>query len=354
MLRHSKIVFLICGNHRFPQHLNNIFSASFFGDEARREVDVLDLDLLIPLSLAERRIILVGDHRQLPHLLDPDVERELELSAHDEVENVLRRSLFEKLFRELQALERRDGIKRTATLDVQYRMHPVLGRFISERFYEPHGVTIRSVRGESEFAHNVTLSNGVSLAGKPAAWIELPHARAPEKAGRSKRRPVEARRVAQEAWHILEENPELTLGVITFYAAQREEIFAALSRLGLTERYDDGAYRVLEQWRRTPSGRERLRVGTVDAFQGMEFDVVLLSLTRSNRVTGSSEAARRRRYGFLLLENRLCVAMSRQQRLLVVVGDPAMAEGPAAWEAVPALAAFKQLCEGPHGTIVRD
>ena len=34
-----------------------------------------------------------------------------------------------------------------------------------------------------------------------------------------------------------------------------------------------------------------------------------------------------RRYGFLLLENRLCVAMSRQHRLLVVVGDSAMAKG---------------------------
>mgnify|MGYP001795897056 CR=1 FL=1 len=29
------------------------------------------------MSKAERRIILVGDHRQLPHILEEDIERQL-------------------------------------------------------------------------------------------------------------------------------------------------------------------------------------------------------------------------------------------------------------------------------------
>ena len=82
---------------------------------------------------------------------------------------------------------------------------------------------------------------------------------------------------------------------------------------GLTER-DDEEIRVRDEWLRTTDGRERLRVGTVDSFQGKEFDVVFLSLTRSNNVRGEDDAAQRRRYGFLMLENRLCVAMSRQRR----------------------------------------
>ena len=40
-------------------------------DEAAR---ANPLDLFIPLSAASRRIILVGDHRQLPHMLEPDIE----------------------------------------------------------------------------------------------------------------------------------------------------------------------------------------------------------------------------------------------------------------------------------------
>ena len=132
-------------------------------DEAARSNP---LDLLIPMSRAERRIVLVGDHRQLPHLLEPDVEREIEQSAQRETRSALRQSLFEKLFTDLREREKRDGIKRTVTLNQQYRMHPLLGRFVSEQFYEPHGEGFDSARDEAEFAHAVCLKNGVSVARK--------------------------------------------------------------------------------------------------------------------------------------------------------------------------------------------
>ncbi|PJI51565.1 hypothetical protein CTI14_57840 [Methylobacterium radiotolerans] len=38
----------------------------------------------------------------------------------------------------LQEHEKRDGIKRVVTLDQQYRMHPVLGQFVSDTFYAAH------------------------------------------------------------------------------------------------------------------------------------------------------------------------------------------------------------------------
>lgn len=321
-------------------------------DEAAR---ANPLDLLIPMALAERRIILVGDHRQLPHLLEPDVEREIEQSVQKETRAALRQSLFEKLFTELRAREKRDGVKRTVTLNRQYRMHPRLGRFVSEQFYERHGEGFDSGRDGEEFAHAVSLKSGDSLAGKVAAWIDVPCGRGPESEGRSKRRPAEARRVAREAHAVVSRHPGLSVGVITFYAAQRDEILAAMcdGAIDLTERDDEGGFRIRDRWRRTSDGRERLRVGTVDAFQGKEFDVVFLSLTRSNRIQAKDEAARRRRYGFLLLENRLCVAMSRQHRLLVVVGDSEMTTGPEAESSVPGLRAFRELCEGPHGRVIR-
>ena len=95
-------------------------------DEAARSNP---LDLMIPMACAERRIVLVGDHRQLPHLLEPDIEREIELSAQEETRAALRQSLFERLFNELREREKKDGVRRTVTLDTQYRMHPLLGRF---------------------------------------------------------------------------------------------------------------------------------------------------------------------------------------------------------------------------------
>ena len=321
-------------------------------DEAARSNP---LDLLIPMACAERRIVLVGDHRQLPHLLQPDVEREIERSAQAETRSALHQSLFEKLFTELRERERKDGVRRAVTLNTQYRMHPLLGRFVSEQFYAPHGEGFGSGRNEEEFAHDVALKGDVALAGKVAAWVDVPHARGGERPGRSKRRPVEARGVAEQAHAVAARHPELSVGVITFYKAQRDEILEAMSvaGIGLTEPDDEGGYRIRDEWRRTGDGRERLRIGTVDAFQGKEFDVVFLSLTRSNDIPVKDEATRRRRYGFLLLENRLCVAMSRQHRLLVVVGDRAMAAGQDAKVSVPGLSAFLELCEGPHGRIVR-
>ena len=64
-------------------------------DEAAR---ANPLDLMIPLAQARRRIVLVGDQRQLPHVLEPEVERELDSDVADETEPRLRQSLFERLF----------------------------------------------------------------------------------------------------------------------------------------------------------------------------------------------------------------------------------------------------------------
>jgi len=55
-----------------------------------------------------------------------------------------------------------------------------------------------------------------------------------------------------------------------------------------------------------------LAVDTVDAFEGEEADVVILSLVRSNEAE---------RIGFLKKAQRLNVAISRAKQLLVVVGD---------------------------------
>lgn len=53
-------------------------------------------------------------------------------------------------------------------------------------------------------------------------------------------------------------------------------------------------------------------ITTVDSFQGLEADIVILSLVRSNQF-GS--------IGFLAEENRICVALSRARYGLYVIGN---------------------------------
>jgi superfamily I DNA and/or RNA helicase len=86
-------------------------------------------------------------------------------------------------------------------------------------------------------------------------------------------------------------------------------------------------------------------VGTVDSFQGREFDVVLLSTVRSN----VDRVNLKRRVGFLSVRNRLCVALSRAKRLMVTVGDADTVAGTVEGQAVPELFQLLTLCRSQEG-----
>lgn len=322
----------------------NIFETVIVDEAARAN----PLDLFIPMALAKRRIILVGDHRQLPHVLDHEIEHDLDSNVTEKTQEMLRTSLFQRLFAQLSDRELKDGIKRTVTLDVQYRMHPVLGDFISKTFYEPHGEGFKSGRPAEDFKHDL---NRYQCA--VAAWANIPLGRGPEKGGRSKSRNAEAKWIAQETHRILTERTDLSVGIISFYTAQVSNILQQMEPLGLTQQLDNGSFQIHDSYKTTKgtSGKliERLRVGTVDAFQGKEFDIVLLSMTRSNDIVAESPKLLRRKFGHLMLENRLCVAMSRQKRLLIVIGDSGMVKGDQAIQAIPGLVQFLKLCGGNHG-----
>ena len=227
-------------------------------------------DLLIPMSLAKTRIILVGDHRQLPHMLEPEIEKEMEGEESEFSQEILKQSLFERLFKEMQLREKNDGIKRTVTLDVQFRMHPILGAFISNNFYKQYGEEFRSELPKDNFIHGLS-----AYAQAVAAWIEIPFQKGPESGSISKKRICEAKRIAKEAHAILNERQELSVGVISFYSDQVNELNREMEKLGLVEpiEYSD-SYRIAEDYKFTPGAsgkiKDRLRVGTVDAFQGVE------------------------------------------------------------------------------------
>jgi superfamily I DNA and/or RNA helicase len=265
-------------------------------------------------------------------------------------------SLFERMWVLLRALEQKDGIQRTVTLNAQFRMHPELGRYVSREFYEVHDDgTIESPRPADQFTHDLP---GYARNGVPsvAVWLDVPRERGREVRGASKSRPAEARAIATEVRRLIDHDSKLTFGVIAFYSAQVDEIGQAMIETGLTESANNArGWRIAEEWSTTYNheGRkvERLRIGTVDAFQGKEFDVVFLSVTRSNELAGGTDEEQRRKFGHLMLENRLCVAMSRQQRVLVAAGDLAFVQAEDAREPLRALRAFTDLCGGQHGVV---
>lgn len=307
-------------------------------DEAAR---VSPRDLMVAMAQG-KRIILVGDHRQLPHIIDEEVARQMEEGEGGQDENDwLKKSMFQYLFStRLKTLEEYDGISRRVTLDKQYRMHPLLGSFISRNFYERFDPTehFGSGRPVSDFAHALSSTNG-----KPAVWLDVPaQIGRHQKDGTSWMRPAEATVIVRKLneWMSSDAGKGLSFGVISFYKAQADLIRKQLRNIA-----DDD---------------KKLRVGTVDSFQGMEFDVVFLSMVRTMPSRESIEACKRRViskgetwtntkeaqfcFGHLCLYNRLNVSMSRQKKLLVVVGDAGALQNQLAEDFVPGLVDFLQLC----------
>ncbi len=265
--------------------------------------------------------------------------------------------MFQYLLTRLKQLHARDKITRWVTLNQQFRMHPILGDFVSDSFYRVHdpNEAFGSPLPAENFVHALP-----GIGAVPAVWIDVP-ARfgGEERSGTSRRRTAEARQIAKwiERWIDSPTGRKLTFGVISFYKAQESAVFQALSVPGYTTRGPDDKWGIAEDYALRPTEEnlppeERLRIGTVDSFQGMEFDVVFLSMVRSNGrlpkpSTDPTQIAKqeRRYYGHLTSPNRLCVSMSRQKRLLVVVGDKAMVEHKLARDAVPGLVGFLDLCK---------
>jgi len=304
-------------------------------DEAAR---VSPRDLMITM-VQGKRIILVGDHRQLPHMIEQRIARQMDKEEGDaeKTENDwLKESMFEYLFTDrIHKLEQTDNITRHFTLKEQYRMHPLLGNFISDNFYDMSEKFISGKKPDSEdFIHNLPGTND-----KHAVWLEVPAYKGNHDwEGTSMYRPAEAEAIVKKLteWMKSNQGEPLTFGVISFYKKQADYINKLIkSKLAGIE-YDE----------------KKLLVGTVDSFQGREFDVVFLSMVRTlreNRIPDDGnkdlKIQERKVFGHLCLSNRLNVSMSRQKRLLVVAGDSGLLKHDLAKKSVPGLYNFYKLCQ---------
>lgn len=279
------------------------------------------LDLLIPMAKATERIIMVGDQNQLPHIIEEDILEEtikkLKERGVDVKESDLRMALFGKIFNNLLKVNPR----RTITLTEQFRMHPFIGDFISKVYYKnelksgiPNQAELKKHKLELPWAKD-----------KVAIFCDIRKNNGLEESGKSKSRNAEANRIVK-LLDELKTDPNfenLSIGIITFYAKQVKELFIEASEKGYAELKSDGNYDIALQYRETNDGREKLRIGSVDSFQGKEFDIVILTTVRSNAINRNHDNFKKV-FGFLTLENRLNVAFSRAQKLLIVVGDGEM------------------------------
>jgi hypothetical protein len=244
-------------------------------DEANR-AGVLDSMLALARG---RRFMLIGDAMQL----QPVVADSMRNTARHAPE-FLDESLFTSVLKR--------GFPESATvfLNQQNRMHPVIGELVSRVFYSNRVGNGRSTPPALD--PNPVFAD-------PLVWVDtraLVESYEVRGQSASLSNAAEGELVARIVAVLGQSlDPSVSLGVVAAYADQRD----------LIRRLIIGSDAALKR---------TVEVETVDAFEGREKDAIVISLVRSNPG---------RRLGFLELEQRLNVAISRARRLLVIVGDSA-------------------------------
>ena len=242
-----------------------------FVDEAGQ----VGLANMVAMGRSARNIVLVGDPRQLPQVIQ---------GAHPEPANL---SCLEWMLGDHATVPPDRGI----FLPVSRRMHPEVCRFISDQVYEGR------LNSHPDTARQAVRGARFGEAG--VFWVPVPHE------GNAQIATEEVAAISATVTDLLEgtwtENDGVTrpmlqsdIIVVAPYNAQVNVLRDALP--------------------------DAIRVGTVDKFQGQEAPVCLVSMTASSVEETS------RGMEFLFSLNRINVAVSRAQGLALVFGAPRLRE----------------------------
>ncbi len=260
VLEEARIVCCTCSTAS-QKILQNFAFQNVFIDEAAQ---CSEPETLIPLTLGAKKVILVGDDKQLGPIFNCE---EVKSAGLD-------RSLFERLLPRVKH----------EMLDYQYRMHDLIAEFPSKNFYD----------GKLKTHHSVFLNhdkNSISFFRfKPLRFINIESPE--ERLGTSWTNPKEAKVIIRFTKFLVKNgvNP-MNIGIITPYAKQKELLQDRIPK-----------HFFLSQ----------VKIASVDEFQGGEKDYILLSTVRSNT---------ERNIGFLRDERRLNVAITRARYGLVIFGN---------------------------------
>lgn len=290
-------------------------------------------ELLMPLCFG-RKSIIIGDHRQLPPMLyDKDFKETLQALGDKKSADLS--ELIDKDFTETSQFKRlilNPKVSPTikSTFNTQYRMHKDINDVIKQ-FYEDDesgglecGLSLKYMDSpdldnpESRyhgFSHEGFINDRVHTI-----WVNV---NAPESSdGTSKVNLTEVEAMKRviaylkhchgfneymKHWDTLKSDTkrrqEKEIGLISFYGKQVNNIKSKVKpyaqKLGIP-----------------------VKLNTVDKFQGMERNIIIVSTVRSDRALKADGTTRKNRDpGFAKSPERLNVALSRARRLLIVIGN---------------------------------
>lgn len=256
--------------------LNNMEFDLVIIDEAGK---ALAGELLIPINRA-RKVIIIGDHKQLPPVINTALYKGGKVEYGDVVEeeqqiDFLNRSFFQRLYEDCP-----DNLK--CMLDVQFRMPPVIANLVN-MFYD----------GELKTGENCFQKRQM-LCGNHLVFIDMKN----------------------EPDYLENDRKDDGSNTSPFNVKEVEATVAIVTKI---RKYYSGRIVVITPYKRqkymlikgfNEFGCKNIWVNTIDAFQGDEENVVIYCTTRANKPTRYfSDVA------------RLNVAFSRAKNTLIFLGS---------------------------------
>lgn len=242
------------------------------------------LDMLIPMTMG-RKIVLVGDHKQLKPVLDPEVLEQMQEDLAEEFLEVKESgSLFQKTFLEI------DPSFKTM-LNVQYRMAPQIADFISNQYYNGMLLTGKTKKNDPLV---------LSMFGNSMVWFDSGTYDRETSIGNSYGNEKEAEltlKILRYIDNALSADVRKQVGIIAPYRGQIQL---------LNQLLQNEAYMHLE-----------VECNTVDAFQGREKDYIIMNYVRNNIHS---------KVGFSVEDERMNVAISRSRELFIMVASASFVE----------------------------
>ena len=340
-----------CGSRNF----SDTYQMTFNQNSERKSEPEFDLvimdeaskatppELVLPLTLG-KKVVIIGDHKQLPPMIDEKEFGEALKAVgakkliEDWTKDDYKVSQFEKLFKNAPK-------NFVASLDTQFRMHEQIMNCISE-FYsdqeELENGLICGIKGEMNIPDfNVKPSRWHGLSSVPfiepkhhAIWVNV---ETPEdKVGTSYENEGEIKAIQtvlraltkaegfEQYQKHFKKDEDKEIGIITYYMPQMQSI-----RKAMYPQFTKNEWRNFEQHKFENEFQIPFRINTVDRFQGMERNIIIVSTVRSNKQykeeRGKKIPIDNNKYpfalGFARELQRINVGFSRAKRLLIVVGN---------------------------------
>ncbi|KAM3466603.1 hypothetical protein NHJ6243_000658 [Beauveria neobassiana] len=263
--------------------------------------EILEAHILAALSPSTKGLILIGDHRQLrPKCTNYSLSVE-KGSGYD-----LNRSMFERLV--LQGYHH-------STLLRQHRMHPDISLLVRSMTYPDlldgektfSRPAVRGMRDRVTFVHHSHPEGNIGDCGD----------RFESDQKTSKQNRFEAEMILKTVKYLGQQGYKTeNMVVLTPYLGQLRLLREMLGRENDPLLNDLDSHELIRAGLLTVAAgkttRGRLRISTIDNYQGEESDIVIASLTRSNN---------RGDIGFMKSPERLNVLLSRARDAIIMFGN---------------------------------